>query len=162
MTAFAQLIKALPELTTTERDSLAQRLKVLQSLPGAKEQPVNGKRDLDDRVLSILCQTLRDLGVEYPSFAILRRGNAYAAFNNKLPGVYKFLEQVGPDRIAQDALLKLALELLYTDLVSWQGVSISAMTMMSHIHRVPATVSKHFPGYAMCGMLPWIIKAKKA
>ena len=36
-------------------------------------------------------------------------------------------------------------------------VAVSARTLMSHIHRLPAVINKSFPGYAQAGHLGKII-----
>jgi hypothetical protein len=155
---FNQIVDKLPTLSAKQRSNLLERLKLLQSLSTKETTNANGKRDIESRVLNVLCNVLRELGVEYPSLDVLRKSSSYAAFQRKLPDLMEFLSHVGSERIAQDALLKIALELLYWDMVSWQGSVVSAITLMSHIHRIPATVSRHFPGYASSGLLKMIVR----
>ena len=158
---FNKIVQSLPTLSATERGSLLERLKLLQSISSPKEAATNGKRDIESRVLTIVCNTLRELGVEYPSLDVLRKSSAYPSFQRKLPDLLEFLSHVSDSRVQQDALLKIALELLYNDMVNWQDAVISAHTLMSHIHRIPATVNRHFPGYSSSGMLSWIIREAK-
>ena len=159
--SFNQIVAALPTLSTKQRSSLLERLKLLQTISTNEKTNSSGKRDIDSRVLTVLCNVLRDLGVEYPSLDVLRKSSSYPAFSKKLPDLIEFLSHVGSERIAQDALLKIGLELLYWDMVNWQGVVVSAVTLMSHIHRIPATLNRHFPHYASSGLLKMIVREAK-
>ena len=159
--SFNKIVQSLPTLSATERGTLLERLKLLQTLSNTDKNAVNGKRDDAARVLTAICEVLQKIGVEYPSLDVLRKSSSYVSFARKLPDLMEFLSHVGNDRIAQDALLKIALELLYYDMVNWQGAVISAITLMSHIHRIPATISRHFPGYAASGLLSMIIREHK-
>ena len=156
--SFNQIVATLPTLSVKQRSNLLERLKLLQTLSSNDSPNVNGKRDIESRVLNVLCNVLRDLGVEYPSMEVLRKSSSYPAFQRKLPDLIEFLAKVGNERIAQDALLKIGLELLYWDMVNWHGSVVSAITLMSHIHRIPATISRHFPGYANSGLLRFVVR----
>ena len=156
---FDQLVDQLPKLSQGQRSTLLDRLKVLQSINSDAKTSTPGKRDIGSRVLTILCTMLRDLGVEHPSLSMLQKNSQYPAFARKLPSVMEFIAGVGSSRIAQDALLKIALELLYWDIVNISGEAVSSFTIMSQIHRVPAVVNKSFPGYSSSGLLKFIVRA---
>ena len=157
---FDQLVESLPTLSNQQVTALSTRLKALQSLSNGHSETTCGKRDIESRVLSCICEVLRDTGCEFPSVEILRRSVHFSAFVKKLPDLIEFVSQAGDSRIIQDALLKVGLDLLYWDMVNWHDATVSAYTLMQHIHRVPATLNKHFPGYSSSGCLGWIVREK--
>lgn len=159
--AYIRLLQTLPNLSQEQRINLVQRLKMLESISKNEKNGNNGKRDDTSRVLESICTVLARIGVEYPSVDVLRKSSSFAAFQRKLPDLFKFLSRVGPARLAQDALLKIGLQLLYYDIVSFKDATVSAHTLMSHIHRVPAVINRAFPGYASSGLLNYILDEQK-
>lgn len=158
---YNKLLLTLPSLTPQQRSVVTQRLKLLETFSPNERNGNNGKRDNDVRVLESICTVLARIGVEYPSVDVLRKSSSFAAFQRKLPDLFKFLSRVGPARLAQDALLKIGLQLLYYDIVSFKDATVSAHTLMSHIHRVPAVINRAFPGYASSGLLNYILDEQK-
>ena len=148
-------LQRLHELTSEQRATVLQRVQLLGSFP--KKEKVVGKRDFSDRVLQVLCSTLKRLGAECPSPMVLRKGVAYVSFEGKLPDIEAFFVEASASRVVQDALLGKAIELLYQDIVNWQGVAVSSQTIMQQIHRLPSVLNKSFPGYSSSGYLAKIV-----
>jgi hypothetical protein len=154
VTALATIIDLLPSLTDTERAALSNRLKAFQQFgSGARTKPADHYQR--DEALGCVTELLRSQGVDFVQPAILLR-IADKNFALKLPGLFKFLASQHPNRAGQRALLMIGLDLLYRDLAK-AGIAVTAKVLLSNIHRIPATLDKHFPGYARVGMLRFII-----
>jgi hypothetical protein len=160
-----RLVSDLSKLSTEDLAKLDQHVKVMRAVTGPSTVTVpavaSGKRDLESRALGVLCAAMRDMGVEYPSVEMLRKTSQIGAFNRKLPAVMQFISGIGPKRVEQDALLKIAFELLYYDLVTVYELAASSLTLMAQVHRIPAVINRHFPGYAESNLLGMILKEKK-
>jgi hypothetical protein len=149
VTTLNKIIRQLGALSDSERLQLLNRLKALQSLG-------NAETGSDTQfVLGAVGDLLRSHGVEFASPAVLVR-QADHQFEGKVPDLMAFLASAHPTRTGQRALLMLALDLLYRDIAE-RGYPVAAGVLLRHIHRLPATLNRHFPGYARAGMLGWII-----
>lgn len=155
---YIEWVRQLPKLTPTQLNDVKARFRLLDQVSVVIAN--RGKKEFGDRVTQAICDVLSRLGVEHPSQSVLRKSSAYAASREKFDNLASFLEAASPHRLVQDQLLKKAIELLYFDLVQWQGIAISAHTVLSQIHRIPATLNKHFPGYAASGLLLKIVKTE--
>jgi hypothetical protein len=143
------IIRQLGGLSDSERLQLLNRLKALQSLG-------NSEMGSDTQfVLGAISDLLRSHGIEFASPGVLVR-QADHQFEGKLPDLMAFLSQAHPTRAGQRALLMVALDLLYRDIAD-RGLPVAAGVLLRHVHRIPATLNKHFPGYARAGMLGWIV-----
>jgi hypothetical protein len=151
VTALTSIIRQLPSLSDAERNVLLKRLKALASL-GPSNVEVAGDNMF---VLGCVAELLSRHGIEHASAPVLAR-QADREFEGKLPELLSFLEKAHPSRSGQRALLMMGLDLLYRDMAE-RGLPVSAGTLLRHIHRIPATLNKHFPGYARAGMLGWIV-----
>ena len=112
------------------------------------------------RVLNAICFVMIKLNVDSPSVSSLQKSAAYASSKSKFDDLEVFFKQISKSKLIQDHILKAAIELLYFDLVNWQGIAISSHTLLRQIHRVPATLNRHFPGYANSGMLTKLVKGE--
>ncbi|HKU52519.1 MAG TPA: hypothetical protein VJQ25_08630, partial [Nitrospira sp.] len=77
-------------------------------------------------------------------------------FKSILPAILTFLKQAGSRRVQQQRLLSIAVELLYQDL-GQQNIPASLVTVIRHIHRLPAVMDRNFPQYAMNGLLGLLV-----
>jgi hypothetical protein len=141
--AYKSWVAQLMFLTPVQIEDVLNRVKVLNIAP--LKQP--GKSEFGARVIAAICDVLKRNNVEIPSISMLRRSSAYAGSKEKFNDLSSFLEKISRSKIIQDSVLRTAIELLYIDLLQWQGVAISSHTVLQQIHRLPATLHKHFPGY---------------
>lgn len=144
----------VPELDQTQSAALLARLKILS---GGDQRPASGKSDFGARVCSAICHVLNKQGVDFVSPHVLQRSAAYGHAKDKFADLAKFFEGVSDKKLGQDQILREGIELLYRDLLHWK-VAISPHTLLQQIHRVPATLSRHYPGYAESGLLHMLIK----
>jgi hypothetical protein len=159
----SDIIAVLPTLSTADREKLRTHLKLLDSLSTDRTGPVtNGASPDNDAqfVLEAVAATLASQGLEHTPPAMLMKSPAYPAFKEKLPGLMQYLAGAASTRTQQRALLELAVKLLYKNL-NEMNLAISARTILSHIHRIPAVMNQHFPGYAQAGMLSWIVRSQR-
>lgn len=149
MTTFDKIVRQLGALSDGERLALLNRLMALKSLG-------NTETGSDvSFVLGAVSDLLRGQGVEFASPTVLLR-QADKNFKDKVPDLMAFLASAHPTRQGQRALLMVALDLLHQD-ISKAGYPVAAGVLLRHIHRLPATLNRHFPGYARAGMLGWIV-----
>jgi hypothetical protein len=118
----------------------------------------SGKQEFGDRFIQSICSVMDKLGVEKPSPLVLRKSSAYNSSKNKLEDLASFFASVSNTRIVQDQILKLSIELLYHDMLQWKGIAVSSHTLIKHMHRLPSTLNRHFPGYAGSGLLKNIVE----
>ncbi len=147
-------VGGLVSLTQEQLADLQSRIKILSST-ASKE--TNGKSDFGLRVLQAICDVLRKQGTESPSVHTLKKSSAYVSCNGKMTDLQSFFEGVSKNKLVQDAILKIAIELLYTDLLNWKGVAVSSHTIIKQIHRIPSVLNCHFPGYAQSGLLTKLV-----
>lgn len=148
-------VASLPQLTQAQLSDVLSRVKVLSL---TTEAPVRkGKREFGQRVLKEIVDFFRKEGVDCPTVHQLQKSQAYVQSRDKFGSLAEFLEQVSKQRLVQDAILGQAIALLYHDLLQW-GVAVSAHTLLRQIHRLPATLNRHFPGYVQSGLLTKIVK----
>ena len=152
---FKKWVALVPTLTSAQCSELATRLNILSK---GSTKSSNGKREFGERVLQILCTVLTKNNVETPSVTVLRKSAAYAQSREKLQDLQIFFEKISKSKLVQDAILKEAINLLYCDLVQWKGVAVSSHLMLKHMHRIPATINRHYPGYVQSGLLHKIVK----
>lgn len=148
-------IAALPKLSAMQLNDLSNRMKIL-SFVAAKEFS-NGKSDFGNRVVEVTCNFFRSEGIECPTPNLLKRSQAYVQAKGKIDNLATFFEKISQHKLVQDAVLAIAIENLYNELVQW-GISVSSHTVLQNIHRVPAVLNRSYPGYAQSGLLHKIVK----
>lgn len=155
--AFSQVATLLRQLSPDELDQVQARVNVLRqsSNPnrGAAQEEI-----AEDWILRVVHDMLLTLGVEslHPTMLKQRAPN----FRNNIGILLEFLgKAAGPQRIHQQKLLAMAVELLYQDLTQ-QQLPATAITIVRQIHRVPAILDVHFPGYMRNGFLKLIIRSE--
>lgn len=149
---FQQWVKELPNLTKDQASEVLSRIKLL----GVSKE-YDGKEDFGTRVLQAIKTVLLKNNIENPSIYTLKKSVAYVNAKGKMEDLSAFFDNISKSRMVQDAILREAISLLYYDLVN-MNVSISSHTILNHIHRIPATLNRHFPGYTMSGLLTKIVQ----
>jgi hypothetical protein len=149
---YHQWIVQLPVLTSEQLNDVRTRIGLLKSHPAAG---ASGARDFSDIVLEAITDVTRKLNIETASFTRLKKNAAYGPYKAKANDLKKTF--AGMTRVQQTSILNMAVELLYNDMLEW-GIAVSAVTLMRHIHRLPATINKHFPGYIQSGLLLKLIR----
>ena len=145
-------VKELPQLSVGQLSDLSSRIKLLAKT--STKQHI-GKQDFGDRVLQSISIIMRK--VDGASAIALRKSAAYASHKQKIEDLSTFFESISKSKLVQDSILRMAIEYLYVDLLEW-GVPVSSHTMLKQMHRIPATLNKHFPGYAQSGLLTKLVK----
>jgi len=143
----------LPSLTQEQLTDLQSRIKILSSTA-----ETNGKSSFGLRVLQTICDVMKKHGVDSPSVHNLKKSSAYVSCNGKMADLQTFFEGVSKNKLVQDSILRMAIDLLYTDLLNWKGVAVSSHTIIKQVHRIPSVLARHFPGYLQSGLLVKIIK----
>ena len=149
-----EVCQKLHQLTGPELEQVRQRLVMLRSVGPSSPHEVDDEALL---LLEAIVQFLGSRGLEFSKIAMLRKVSQYSVFSDKAKDVFRFMQGI-ETRTQRRAFLLLAMELLYEDLVN-MGIAVSARTMMSHVHRIPAVVGRSFPGYAGAGMLGMIVRS---
>jgi hypothetical protein len=155
MKTIDQVLRLLPRLTKHELDEVKEQINLLRTVGPSTQREVG---DEASELLQAIVTFLSSRGLEYNTMAMLRKVDQYEAFADKAKNVFRFMKGV-EGRTKKRAFLSLAAELLYDDLTS-MDVAVSARTMMSHTHRIPAVINKNFPGYARAGMLGIIVRTR--
>jgi hypothetical protein len=153
LSTFDEMLRAIPTLTASQR----QRLKAAINACGSLEDPdVAGSNSDESFILAEICNVLAGKGVEYLYPAQLRRTSDIKNFREKLPGLFKYLSNAHLMKHEQRALLTIGLRLLYQNMRG-MGVPVSGVTMMRHIHRIPACINHAYPTYAENHILRLIV-----
>jgi hypothetical protein len=150
-----EVCRKLHQLSGTELEQVRQRIATLRHVGPSQPQQAGDEALL---LLDVIVEFLASRGLELNRVAMLRRVSQYQVFADKAGDVFRFMRGV-ESRTQRHAFLLLAVELLYDDLAD-MGISVSARTMMSHVHRIPAVVNRSFPFYAEAGMLGKIVGAR--
>lgn len=154
--AYDQVVAALPRLSAEERARVAERLRALSSL-GPAQAGTTGP-DPAEVLAEVICGVVLRMSGERVSPAALRRTRTFGALRDKARDLAPFLEAAARSRTQRRALLSLGFELLYEDLRRG-GFSVTARTLMSCAHQLPAVLDRAFPGYARGGRLSMIVDA---
>ena len=154
---FKLWIAELPTLTSTQLDELSTRFKLLSRTAVAEHK---GKSDFGVRVLQAIVDVMKKNNVETTTVNVLKRSSAYVSSTAKIENLRIFLESISLSKLVQDQILRVGIELLFYDLLNWQGFAISSHTLLNQIYRIPSTLNKNFPGYAASGILVKIVKGQ--
>lgn len=155
------ILAQLPQLTPDELARVHQATGALQSITAPTASVTTIPDNFCAMTLDTIVAVLSKMGVEFSYPSQLQKSPAFPSFRDKLPGLEQFIRQAaGTNRNKQRAVLYMGVDLLYRDLVE-MGTTTSSRLLLSHIHRVPSVINKHFPGYARAGMLMWIIRGGK-
>lgn len=151
--AYELVVSQLAHLSERERASVVERIKAMSALstaaPSRDEDPADAAAD-------VICEVVLRMSGERVSPAALRRTRSFGALRDKARDLAPFLEEAARTRAQRRALLSLGFELLYADLARG-GFSVTARTLMSCAHQLPAVLDRSFPGYARSGRLGMIV-----
>lgn len=111
-------------------------------------------------VLEAIVSFMSHAGADASSVGMLAKTSNFPPFRKKVPALMAIMERSKLKRNERRAVLRLGVALLHEKLVA-QGVDTTSRRMMDHIHRMPAQLDQHFPGYAMGGYLALTIRAHK-
>lgn len=152
---FKLWVKELSQLSVGQLNDLSTRIKLLSK---SATNDHTGKQEFGDRVLQAICIVVKKANAETPSPATLKKSSAFIHSKNKLDDLQTYFETISKQRLVQDSILKVGIELLLYDLLQWQGIAISSHTLLKQIHRIPSVLNKSFPGYHASGLLTKIVK----
>lgn len=154
MTAYSDILKLLPKCTVEELQQIPEAIKPLLMMKGGSLNVSDAAiADTDDRagddILYALLKAHPMPG--YHATSQLRKVRGYGEFVNRLPMLMEYFEQVEThDRIFMFMLFGWK---ALIDNLEAMGMSPGYALIMSHAHRIPAVIDRHFPGYAKAGML---------
>lgn len=156
--SLAKAIRATKGLTTQELQELRKHISALLQIgPGPADRAV-ASLDIPEE-LHWIAGHLRDEGAPPVSATRMFQATQFGTFNKKLPELRQYLARAG-DRNRQRALFRLGVKLLHKDLRG-QRIAVSYLSLMNHVHRIPGVIDRMFPGYALNGLLPLIIREEK-
>ena len=155
-----KVLELLPGLSAPDLSQVEQRLRALRALTTPLLSLPSGEieRPFEDMVLDAIITTMLDRAGESVPRVHLQKSPQLSAFRKKLLPLSKFF--AGLERNQQRALLHLSIKLLYDNMLQ-MNIPITGRLVMQHIHRLPAVINRHFPGYAQHKLLPMIIRQKK-
>lgn len=153
--AYKNWVAELPKLSVGQLSDLSSRIKLLAKT-AIKDH--DGKQEFGDRVLQALCDVMKRNNLETPHSATLKKSAAYVNAKAKIEDLSVYFEKISKQKLVQDSILKVAIDLLITDMLSWQGVAVSSHSVLKQIHRIPSMLNRSFPGYATSGLLTKIVK----
>ena len=148
-------VNELPKLSVGQLSDLSARIKLLAKT-AIKDH--DGKQVFGDRVLQVICDVMKRNGLETPSPVTLKKSSAYVNAKAKIEDLATYFEKISKQKLVQDSILKVAIDLLVTDMQQWQGVAVSSHSVLKQIHRIPSMLNRSFPGYAASGLLTKIVK----
>jgi hypothetical protein len=155
------ILAQLPNLRPEELEQVRRGIAALQSMTRAVPGATSITPPSDDAqwVLGIINDVVAQMSGFHTPLIILRRSAQFATFKHKLPDLMEYLGRQSSQRIEQQALLKIGLELLLAWLKD-MGMPIGAPSLMKMIHRLPDVIDSQFPGYARMGILAVILRQK--
>jgi hypothetical protein len=153
------ILSKLPTLSSPELAEIRGRIQHLTQGNGAVNGMVSCDKDVQI-VLDVIYRTMQSAGADITPPSQLQKTAQFKVMADKIVLVMSYLWDCGiRDQVKVRAVLMIAVDLLYRDLCV-MGVSVSSRTIMQHFHRIPATLQKHFPGYAR-GKILWAIVGDK-
>lgn len=112
-----------------------------------------------DAVLTVVGDTLNRLGIAVErSLRGFRRSNDFGSWQRDiLPALNDYFENANiRQRNVKIALLSLGIELLISQFQVWD-VPVSPRAVCLGLLRIPALIDRHYPGYAISGLLHLIV-----
>jgi hypothetical protein len=148
------IISQLPFLSAKELDKLHQRIKALKTASEPVVKAANGSLNAD-AVIDTICTVLCSRGINCAKFVIHKQGQT-----EKIELLLKFIMKAVHNRVEQEALLTIAIDLLWQNMAQ-QHIPTTGNTLLRNVHLIPAIMNQHFPGYARAGHLKVIIGRHK-
>lgn len=155
---YAKAIRAIKGMSTQDLIKLRSYISGLIAQGPSVADRVVTSLSHDDWIIQGLADYMRSAGMPPVKVETMIRSPQYSAFKDKSEAVIEYLSRVG-DKNAQRALLLLGLKLMHKRM-SERRISISYLTFMTWIHRLPGAINREFPGYMESGLLPLIIRGE--
>lgn len=157
-----RLIDALP---SAELERVRKHISARLAHGIAAEGRATKEQSIAQSLLIIIADECHRKGVDVrASTSRLSKGRGYPAFRQNVEGehgVASFLQCAAiRSKVRTLALARVAIDLLIENLID-MNVAISAGTVMSHIHRIPAVLNLAFPGYAASGLLHLVVRKEE-
>ena len=162
-TLLQRVLGDLSSLSPSDRGRVVEKAKLLNSMASSQSTSTTQHAapvQTDDLLLDALSEVVERRTGERVYPAMLRKSQQYAAFRDKTPPLMEFFEKHASRRNERRALVAVAFGVLYDDLAR-MNVSISARTLLSHAHRLPAVLDVAFPGYASSSLLGMVVGSTK-
>jgi len=152
---------AIPKLSDEELAKLESAIAARRAIGGKLGKTETMTTGLPADVVMVL-ETLADFmkynGSDPAPAAMLAKTSNFAAFKVKVPFVMESLKLSALKKNETRAVLRSAISMLYERMTD-QGLDTTSRRMMDHIHRLPALLDVHFPGYAKAGLLRLTVRA---
>jgi hypothetical protein len=158
-----EILAALPSLSADERARVAAGLKAAAALKGeatplAPAAATTATLDTDmDLLIDALCAFMRERGIEFSNPTLVKRSGAYQSLCKRPDFLGSWLDRSGMSRNEKRLLFAMTVPLLHQYL-SWGSNAVGVNQMLQNLHKLPAVVEGHLPGYARAGALRMIVK----
>ncbi len=152
---FDELLKAIPSLSSDQRDCLQKRLAVADGLLPA---PASVSSPFIEPFYDVLAQTLQTHGHHLPAFSVFKKGTLYKIFVKQVHSIQPFLESLETSPPLKK-VQRLAMYSQYVKILIESSLifPITPRRVITHLHLLPSAVDGAFPGYADAGLLPWSV-----
>jgi hypothetical protein len=155
---YNKAVRATKGMSTEDLTKLKNYVSALLAQGPVSSDRVVTSLSHDDWILQGLAEYIRSAGMPPVKIETMLQASQYATFKDKSEGVKQYLTRVG-DKNAQRALLRVGFKLMHKRM-SELRISISYLTFMGWIHRLPGSVNREFPGYMEAGLLHLIIRGE--
>lgn len=154
---YTKAVRATKDLTTQDLIKLKTYISGLIVMgPSSSDRAV---ASLNDPIIQAIADYTRSVGMPPIKVETMMMSPQYALFRIKCEAVSEYLSRAGNKNV-QRALLRVGLKLMHRQM-SEMRISISYVTFLTWIHRLPGAINREFPGYMESGLLPLIIRAEK-
>jgi hypothetical protein len=153
-----QIKQEIRQLSNDEMIEIRTMIDSLLAMSGIQtKQPNKQAKNHEERlVLETICGLMQSKGLASLTVPILLRSPYMKPFREKLPLLLAFLARAHPEHLGQKRVLEIGVECLYDNLKA-MNVAVSEITLLRHIHRLPAVIDQQFPGYAQNGLLRLVV-----
>lgn len=109
------------------------------------------------RVFRVLSEEMAAAGLADPDELHYSRMKQRADFDRRAGKLVAFLREQSGDRLVQDAILRIGLQLLIAHFQRFaadtESFILTVDVLARNVEKVPARLDREFPGYGACGML---------
>lgn len=146
---------AIPKLNDEELAKVEIAIAARRSIGGKMSKTETLTTGLPPEVLMVLetlADFMKDNGADPAPAGMLAKTSNFSGFKKKVPAIVESMKASALKKNEARAVLRSAMSMLYERLTD-QGLDTTSRRMMDHIHRLPALLDVHFPGYAKAGLL---------
>lgn len=159
MADLQEILVSLPRLSKQDLEQLRGRISFLLGSSAPSADTALGDPDCE-LVLDAILAIIRSAGGGSVPVVMLKRSSQYREFKKKVPVVLDaFRRQKDMSAVKLRALVRVSMQLLQQDLQQI-GIAVTARTLMSHVHRLPAVLDKNFPGYLHAGLISVVVRSR--